>query len=132
MIEINRKLISELFDKALLNPRLRQNYDLRNSDDNGQRMLNALMPGTDVPIHRHTQSNETVILLCGKIIEILYDDAGNETERFHLDPSLGNFGCVVPPGVWHSVDVLEPSVIFEAKYGKYGEDGSETWVNGTV
>ena len=132
MIEINRKLISELFDKALLNPRLRQNYDLRNSDDNGQRMLNALMPGTDVPIHRHTQSNETVILLCGKIIEILYDDAGNETERLHLDPSLGNFGCVVPPGVWHSVDVLEPSVIFEAKDGKYGEDGSETWVNGTV
>ena len=132
MIEINRKLISELFDKALLNPRLRQNYDLRNSDDNGQRMLNALMPGTDVPIHRHTQSNETVILLCGKIIEILYDDAGNETERFHLDPSLGNFGCVVPPGVWHSVDVLEPSVIFEAKDGRYGEDGSETWVNGTV
>ena len=126
MIEINRKLISELFDKVLLNPRLRQNYDLRNSDDNGQRMLNALMPGTDVPIHRHTQSNETVILLCGKIIEILYDDAGNETERFHLDPSLGNFGCVVPPGVWHSVDVLEPSVIFEAKDGKYGEDGSET------
>ena len=132
MIEINRKLISELFDKALLNPRLRQNYDLRNPDDNGQRMLNALMPGTDVPIHRHTQSNETVILLCGKIIEILYDDAGNETERFHLDPSLGNFGCVIPAGVWHSVDVLEPSVIFEAKDGRYGEDGSETWVNGTV
>ena len=126
MIEINRKLISELFDKALLNPRFRQNYDLRNPDDNGQRMLNALMPRTDVPIHRHTQSNETVILLCGKIIEILYDDTGNETERFHLDPTLGNFGCVIPAGVWHSVDVLEPSVIFEAKYGKYGEDGSET------
>ena len=126
MIEINRKLISELFDKTLLNPRFRQNYDLRNPDDNGQRMLNALMPGTDVPIHRHTQSNETVILLCGKIIEILYDDTGNETERFHLDPTLGNFGCVIPAGVWHSVDVLEPSVIFEAKDGRYGEDGSET------
>ena len=132
MIEINRKLISELFAKALLNPRFRQNYDLRNPDDNGQRMLNALMPGTDVPIHRHTQSNETVILLCGKIIEILYDDTGNETERFHLDPTLGNFGCVIPAGVWHSGDVLEPSVIFEAKDGRYGEDGSETWVNGTV
>ena len=128
MIEINRKLISELFAKALLNPRFRQNYDLRNPDDNGQRMLNALMPGTDVPIHRHTQSNETVILLCGKIIEILYDDTGNEKERFHLDPTLGNFGCVIPAGVWHSVDVLEPSVIFEAKDGKYGEDGSETLV----
>ena len=129
MIEINRKLISELFDKTLLNPRFRQNYDLRNPDDNGQRMLNALMPGTDVPIHRHTQSNETVILLCGKINEILYDDTGNETERFHLDPTLGNFGCVIPAGVWHSVDVLEPSVIFEAKYGKYGEDGSETLIS---
>ena len=128
MIEINRKLISELFAKALLNPRFRQNYDLRNPDDNGQRMLNALMPGTDVPIHRHTQSNETVILLCGKIIEILYDDTGNETERFHLDPTLGNFGCVISAGVWHSVDVLEPSVIFEAKDGRYGEDGSETLV----
>ena len=128
MIEINRKLISELFAKALLNPRFRQNYDLRNPDDNGQRMLNALMPGTDVPIHRHTQSNETVILLCGKIIEILYDDTGNETERFHLDPTLGNFGCVIPAGVWHSVDVLEPSVIFEAKDGRYGEDGSKTLV----
>ena len=126
MIEINRKLISELFDKTLLNPRFRQNYDLRNPDDNGQRMLNALMPGTDVPIHRHTQSNETVILLCGKIIEILYDDTENETERFHLDSTLGNFGCVIPAGVWHSVDVLEPSVIFEAKDGRYGEDGSET------
>ena len=129
MIEINRKLISELFDKALLNPRFRQNYDLRNPDDNGQRMLNTLMPGTDVPIHRHTQSNETVILLCGKIIEILYDDTGYETERFHLDPTLGNFGCVIPAGVWHSVDVLEPSVIFEAKYGKYDEDGSETLIS---
>lgn len=129
MIEINRELISELFDKALLNPRFRQNYDLRNPDDNGQRMLNALMPGTDVPIHRHTQSNETVILLCGKIIEILYDDTGNETERFHLDPTLGNFGCIIPAGVWHSVDVLEPSVIYEAKDGRYGEDGSETLIS---
>ena len=128
MIEINRELISELFDKALLNPRFRQNYDLRNPDDNGQRMLNALMPRTDVPIHRHTQSNETVILLCGKIIEILYDDTGNETERFHLDPTLGNFGCVVPAGAWHTVEVLEPSLIFEAKDGRYGEDGSETLV----
>ena len=84
MIEINRKLISELFDKALLNPRFRQNYDLRNPDDNGQRMLNALMPGTDVPIHRHTQSNETVILLCGKIIEILMMIQGMKRNGFIL------------------------------------------------
>ena len=124
MIEINKKLISELFDKAVVNPRLRQNFDLRNTDDNGQRILNALMPGTVVPIHRHPNSNESVIILCGKLIEITYDDNGNETERIHLDPSLGNLGCVVPAGAWHTVEVLEPSVIFEAKDGKYGEDGS--------
>ena len=126
MTEINKKLISELFDKAVVNPRLRQNFDLRNTDDNGQRILNALIPGTVVPIHRHPNSNESVIILCGKLIEITYDDNGNETERIHLEPSLGNFGCVVPAGAWHTVEVLEPSVIFEAKDGKYGEDGSES------
>ena len=126
MIEINKKLISELFDKAVVNPRLRQNFDLRNTDDNGQRILNALMPGTVVPIHRHPLSNETVIILCGKVIGITCDDNGNETERIHLDPSLGNLGCMVPAGAWHTVEVLEPSVIFEAKDGKYGEDGRET------
>ena len=128
MTEINKKLISELFDSAVVNPRLRQNFDLRNPDDNGQRILNALMTGTVVPIHRHPNSNESVIILCGKLIEITYDDNGNETERIHLDPSLGNFGCVVPAGAWHTVEVLEPSVIFEAKDGRYGEDGSETLV----
>lgn len=129
-MEINKDFLGKLFEQATMNPRLRQSFDLRTSSaDTSQRMLNALMPRTDVPIHRHTQSNETVILLCGKIIEILYDDTGNETERFHLDPTLGNFGCVIPAGVWHSVDVLEPSVIFEAKDGRYGEDGSETLIS---
>lgn len=127
MIQIDQKLISELFDKALVNPRLRQNYDLRtSSDDGGQRMLNALMPGTVIPIHHHPDSNENVILLCGKLIEVLFDENGNETERIHLNPTVGSFGCVVPAGAWHTVEVLEPSVIYEAKDGKYGEDGSET------
>ena len=112
MIQIDQKLISELFDKALVNPRLRQNYDLRTSaDDGGQRMLNALMPGTVVPIHHHPNSNENVILLCGKLVEVLFDEEGNEIERIHLNPTVGNFGCVVPAGVWHSVEVREPSVI---------------------
>ena len=128
MIEINKKLISELFDKALANPRLRLNYDLRTSpDDGGQRMLNALMPGTQVPIHRHPNSNENVLLICGKLIEIVYDNDSNEVERIHLDPSVGNFGCVVPAGAWHIVEVLEPSIIYEVKDGKYGEDGTETF-----
>ena len=128
MIQIDKKLINELFDKAVVSDRKRKNYDLRTSSNDGsQRMLNALLPGSIVPIHRHPKSNENVILLCGKLVEVIYDAEGNETERIHLDPSVGNFGCVVPAGAWHSVEVLEPSVIYEAKDGKYGEDGSETF-----
>lgn len=128
MIQIDKTLLDELFAKAKESDRLRMNYDLRTSaSDNSQRMLNALLPGTEVPIHRHPNSNENVILLCGKLVEVIYDVAGNESERIHLDPSVGNFGCVVPAGAWHTVEVLEPSVIYEAKDGKYGEDGSETF-----
>lgn len=128
MIQIDKTLLDDLFAKAKESDRLRMNYDLRTSaSDNSQRMLNALLPGSIVPIHRHPKSNENVILLNGKLLEVLFDDNGNETERIHLDPSIGNFGCVVPAGAWHTVEVLEPSVIYEAKDGKYGEDGSETF-----
>ena len=128
MIQIDKKLINDLFDKAVVSERKRMNYDLRTSSNDGsQRMLNALLPGSIVPIHRHPKSNENVILLCGKLVEVIYDAEGNETERIHLDPSVGNFGCVVPAGSWHTVEVLESSVIYEAKDGKYGEDGSETF-----
>ena len=152
MIQIDKNLIRELYDKAVVNSRLRQSFDLRNPDDGGQRMLNALMPETVVPIHRHPHSNETVICLSGKLVEIIYEEEDiakdfpmgmdaqdvpsgkrfKETARYMLDPSVGNFGCVVPAGAWHTVEVYEPSLIFEAKDGKYGEDGSETWVNGTL
>ena len=125
---INKVFLDSLFEKAKESERLRMNYDLRTSEDDGsQRMLNALFPGSIVPIHRHPNSNENVLLLCGKLVEVIYDAERNETERIHLDPSVGNFGCVVPAGAWHSVEVLEPSVIYEAKDGKYGEDGTETW-----
>ena len=147
MIQIDKQLIRELLDKAVVSERKRMNFDLRTSpDDGGQRMLNALMPGTVVPIHRHPMSNETVICLSGKLVEIIYEEEDiakdfpmgmdaqdvlsgkrfKESARYMLDPSLGNFGCVVPAGAWHTVEVLEPSVIFEAKDGKYGKDGSET------
>lgn len=127
-MEINKELLDNLFEQAKENPRLRQNFDLRTStNDNSQRMLNALLPGTVVPIHRHPQSTENVFLLCGKIVEVICDENGNEIERIHLDPSVGNYGCVVPQCAWHTVEILEPSVIYEAKDGKYGEDGSETF-----
>ena len=127
-MEFDKVFLEKLFEQAIVNPRLRQNLDLRTSSaDKSQRMLNALLPGTVVPIHRHPMSTENVLLLCGKLVEVLYDDNGNETERVFIDPSVGCYGCVVPQGVWHSVEVLEPSVIYEAKDGKYGEDGSETF-----
>lgn len=127
-MEINKEFLGKLFEQAVKNPRLRQSYDLRtSSDDNSQRILNALLPGTVVPIHRHPNSNENVLLLCGKLVEVIYDENGKEKERIHLDPTIGNYGCVIPSGAWHTVEVLEPSVIYEAKDGKYGEDGSETF-----
>lgn len=127
-MEINKELLGSLFEQAKENPRLRQNLDLRTSSaDTSQRMLNALLPGTVVPIHRHPQSTENVFLMCGKIVEVICDENGNEIERIHLDPTIGNYGCVVPQGAWHTVEVREPSVIYEAKDGKYGEDGSETF-----
>ena len=128
IMEINKEFLGKLFEQAVVNPRLRQNLDLRTSaNDNSQRMLNALLPGTVVPIHRHPQSTETVVVLCGKLVEVIYDDGGCEVERISLDPQAGKFGCVVPKGAWHTVEVLEPSVIFEAKDGGYGIDGSEVW-----
>ena len=127
-MEFNKDFLGKLFEQAKENPRLRQNLDLRTSPaDTSQRMLNALLPGTVVPIHRHPQSTENVFLLCGKIVEVICDENGKEIERIHLDPTVGNYGCVVPQGAWHTVEVLEPSVIYEAKDGKYGEDGSETF-----
>jgi cupin fold WbuC family metalloprotein len=128
MIEINKDLLNELLEAAKVNPRLRQNYDLRTSaEDGGQRMINALLPGTEVAVHRHPMSNESVLVLVGKLDEVLYDDNGVEIERIQLDPSVGKFGCVVPAGVWHTVEVHEPTVIYEAKDGRYGEDGSQAF-----
>ena len=126
-MEISKEFLGKLFEQAVENPRLRQSYDLRtSSDDNSQRILNALLPGTVVPIHRHPNSNENVLLLYGKLVEVIYNEKGKEKEHIHLDPTIGNYGCVIPPSAWHTVEVLKPSVIYEAKDGKYGEDGSET------
>ena len=145
MEQIDEKLISELFEQAKENPRLRQNLDLRtSSSDTSQRMLNALLPGTVVPIHRHEDTAETVICLCGKLDEVIYEEVvtyGNassggfsqgmdaqdvvrkveyrEVRRIHLCPAQSQYGCQVPKGAWHTVEVIEPSVIFEAKDGKY-------------
>ena len=123
---IDEKFLKQLFNQAVVNPRLRVNYDLRNSaEDGSQRMLNALLPGTQVPIHRHPNSSESVVVICGSVVEVYYDDNGQEIERIPMCPIHGSFGCQIPKGTWHSIEAYEPSVIIEVKEGKYGEDGSE-------
>ena len=120
----DRDFITQLLDKATVSERLRQNFDLRNSaSDTSQRMLNALLPGTEVPIHRHEETAETVVCLMGKLEEIFYEEVGESTfreiSRRLLSPHEGLYGMQIPAGVWHTVHVIEPSVIFEAKDGAY-------------
>ena len=99
---------------------MRQAYDLRTSaEDQSQRMLNAVLPDTQVSIHRHKESTECVLILKGKIEEILYNEKGIEYERFILDASSDIKGCIIPKGIWHTIIVKEPSVIFEAKDGAF-------------
>ena len=117
---IDRQLIDHLLTEAAASPRLRKNYDLRDTvDDQSQRMLNALMPGTKLPIHRHTDSSETVMLLCGCMDEVFYDDNCCEIARHHLDPRQGLYGLQIPKGMWHTLEVFEPTVILETKNGPY-------------
>lgn len=124
---IDNGILEGLLGEAEVSPRLRANRDMRTSSgDRSQRMLNALLPSTEVPIHRHPQSAESVICLRGRMDEILYDDNGVECARISLCPAEGRYGCQVPAGAWHTVEVYEPSVIFEAKDGAFGSDGSET------
>lgn len=145
MIEFNNDFLAQLFQQAEGNERLRQNFDLRTSStDTSQRMLNALLPGTVVPIHRHEDTTETVVCLCGKMDEVIYEEVVTygkgapdampmgmdaqdvtrkveyrEVQRIRLCPAEGKYGCQVPKGAWHTVEVIEPSVIFEAKDGAY-------------
>ena len=141
----DKDFLGKLFEQAVENPRLRQSYDLRaSSDDTSQRMLNALLPGTVVPIHRHEDTTETVVCLCGRLDEVIYEEVVTyeknasealpmaidaqdvtrkveyrEVQRIHLCPTEAKYGCQIPKGAWHTVEVIEPSVIFEAKDGAY-------------
>lgn len=139
---INDGLLTELHQKASGSERLRQNFDLRTTvEDGSQRMLNALEPGTHVPIHRHLKTSESVVCLEGCLDWVFYEelpnmDAGGpvhdgetaadetmyvEVARFRVCPREKLYGIQVPKGAWHSIVVHEPSTIFEAKDGRYGK-----------
>ena len=118
---IDQKFLDSLSAHAKANPRLRQSYDLRTTpDDKSQRMLNALEPGTIMPIHRHRNTSETMVMVRGKLIERFYDDDGNITDEFLMD-HCGQYPMVqIEVGRWHSLEVIEEgTVIFEAKDGAY-------------
>ena len=137
---INANLLSVLHWKARESERKRMNLDLRTTEsDTSQRMLNALEPGTRVPIHRHIETSETVVCLEGCLDWVFYEelpnvDAGGavhdgetatvescfkEVARFRICPKEQKYGLQIPPMAWHSVEVYEPSTIMEAKDGAY-------------
>ena len=124
---INNQHLSTLSSQAKVSPRLRQNYDLRNTPgDNSQRMLNALEPGTVMPIHRHRKTSETVVIVRGSIIERFYDEDGNVTEEVLMVPGGENPVVQVEKGRWHSLECLEAgTVLFEAKDGVWEPLGEE-------
>ena len=120
-MKITQGLLDELTAQAKASPRLRMNRDLRNSSaDGSQRMLNAIEPGSPLPIHRHMKSSETVVVLRGHLREIFYDDAGKVTEVIDLAPESECVALQIPLGQWHTVEVLESgTVILECKDGAY-------------
>ena len=120
---IDQNTLDGLSAQAQASPRLRMNLDLRNSpEDKSQRMLNAIEPGTVMPIHRHLASSETVICIRGHFEEYLYDENGELIETIDMRP--GGVVVNVPVGQWHSLKSLESgTVLFEAKDGEYAPLG---------
>lgn len=124
---INEDLLNEVTQQAKESPRLRMNHNLHDSlEAKAQRLLNALEPGTILPIHRHRHTAETYLLLRGKIRVMYYNDRKEETGSVVLDPKNGSYGVHIPAGQWHTLEVLESgSVIFEVKDGPYMPLGKE-------
>lgn len=119
---INQALLDKLTDEAKASPRLRMNLDLRNSaDDQSQRMLNAIEPGSPLPIHRHRHTSETVVRLRGRLVWEFYDELERIcTETIELSPNGQVVALNIPAGQWHTVRALESgSVILEMKEGAY-------------
>ena len=118
---IDQKLLDEMTEKAKNSPRLRAAYDLRTTpEDNSQRILNAVEPGTVLPIHRHRTTTETIVVLRGRVRQNYYNEQGEITNSFELAPMSGIVGMSVPVGQWHALESLESgSVILETKDGAY-------------
>ena len=127
-MKITQALLDELTAQAKASPRLRMNYDLRNTPEDGsQRMLNAIEPGSPLPIHRHRNSSETVVILRGRLVEEFYDEVERRcTDAIELRPGGSVVALNIPIGQWHTVRALESgTVIMEVKDGPYEPTGPE-------
>lgn len=121
-MKITQTLLDKLTEEAKASPRLRMNMDLRNSDkDQSQRMLNAIEPGSPIPIHRHQKSSETVVCLRGRIVEEFYDELERVcTDSIELAPNGPVVAINIPIGQWHTLRALESgTIIMECKDGAY-------------
>ena len=121
-MKIPQAVLDQLTEQAKASPRLRMNLDLRNSDeDHSQRMLNAIEPGSPLPIHRHRHTSETVVCLRGRLVWEFYDELERIcTETIELSPNGQVVALNIPAGQWHTVRALESgSVILEMKEGAY-------------
>ncbi len=127
---IDELLLEVLKEKAKANPRHRMHYDLRDSEEDGSmRMLNAIEPETVIPIHRHADTSEDVIVLRGEAIEVLFDSEGREVERYRMAAGSDCMACHVPKGVYHTCRSMKSgTVIFEFKNGKYDPEGTEEFL----
>lgn len=120
-MEISQAILDDLTAKAKASERLRMNLDLRDSvTDDSQRMLNAIEPGSTLPIHRHQKTSETMVCLRGRLQVEYYDDLGICTESFVIEPGGENVAVSIPIGMWHTVHALKSGTcILEMKNGKY-------------
>ena len=125
---IDKKLLDEVSEQAKSSPRLRMNFNFHlGLDEKCHRFLNAVEPGTEVPIHRHPTKDETFVILRGKVRVTTHRDDGSIIEDVVLSAEEGRYGVNIPKGVWHTIETMEPnSVIFECKEGPFvphEEDG---------
>ena len=128
---INEELLAELRGKAKESERKRTNFDLRNTpEDTSQRMLNVMEVGTFIPVHRHLDSSETFVCIKGKMDVVFYEETpdsvvgeslqgGQEVRRVRVCPADGVYGVQIPKAAWHTVEVLEPTVIIGVMDGRY-------------
>ena len=119
---IDDQLLNGLADEAKISPRLRKNYNFHQSlDDKCHRFLNALEPGTFIPVHHHPDKAETFVVLKGRVKVSTYNDDGEVLESYILSHEDGRYGVDIPENVWHGLECQEPAVLLECKAGPFVE-----------